>query len=342
MTSIPILKFYLIGWHGNGALGDDLLEFTVKKIFEAAAYNLHIKINWVNTIDKADYIIIGGGTLLGFDSMGIVDIIRNTPKSYSIFGTGFRREKRDIGKKNRDNLTWLLNGADFVYVRGFSSQQFCVHAGFDNAKVISDPAIQFISEEPVLSEKFFKVGISLRYMNEKKESQYVDNQRIITIVQNILNLLNNLYPCHFFFFDLTENIYDSDLIAIHNLIELNPPSNPFEIIKISEGFHKIFSLISKMDYMVSQRLHPSIIAWSSGNPHVSIDYQNHKTEDFLSTLGHNEFLIRTDDYNINLYASKFERILKNRKIIKEHVISSIVYWRKRQLTAAMKILAQFI
>jgi polysaccharide pyruvyl transferase WcaK-like protein len=337
------VKLHLIGWHNQGAHGDDLLASVLRSIFEKAAKELKIAAQWVEAPDHADYNIIGGGTLLGVDHIGILDIINECGKPYSIFGTGFRRERRDIGAGNISQLKDLIQGADHVFLRGYTSQQFCIHAGIERSDVIGDPALSF---EPLKiqidkSDKFI-VGVSIRHMDSESEPQYTNNDDTSEVITQIINFINNQKKCKFYFFDLAENKYDSDRYAIQKLLNKLPDSLDYEVISFQEGHIKIFSMISKMDYIISQRLHPSVIGWSCDIPHIALDYQNCKTQDFLSTIGMCEFVIRTDDFSMNTYKSMFCRLELERRIISQHASKSISFWKKRQNWAAIKILSNYL
>ena len=333
-------KMLLVGWHGNGALGDDLLEGCVKRIFEDVATSLSIELSWISVPHEADYVLIGGGTLLGFDTMGIYDLIQEVGKPYSIFGTGFRREKRDIGSERRSRLAELLDRADHVYVRGFLSQQFCVHAGVSVPGVISDPAVWF-KPFPITPEGEGRhIGVSLRNMGKGGggEPQYVHNDRMIEIVEQCLNIQALLSPCTLHLFNLGENQYDSDSEALDRISEFWGNRGPVVSHGIEQGYQHAFSGIAAMDTIISQRLHPSIIGWISGIPHVSIDYQNCKTEDFCTTVGMTEFCLRTDEFTESSYASALNRLEADKMVISGQVLHSVAYWHGVQRDAVQKIL----
>ena len=337
------IVFHLIGWHQQGALGDDLLAIAVKQIFDEGARSYGIDLVWGESPETSDYIIVGGGTLLGIDNIGILETLLKCRKPYSIFGTGFRRERRDIGKVNADRLRELLENADFVFLRGYLSKQFCVHAGIKRGEVIGDPAFQF-SPIPVPMEEGhgIKVGVSIRSMDNQSEPQYTDNDHCREMIRDIANFVAGQKRCEFFFFDLAKNIYDADQLAISALItDLNGKYH-CHMVPFSMGVEKAFSILARMDYMISQRLHPTIVAWSNGVSHISLDYQNGKTEDFLSTIGMTEFGLRTDDFTMGGYRRKWNRLMKERATVSSQALQSVVYWRDIQRSAAKKILQQSI
>jgi len=344
LARLPKFKIYLIGWHNQGAHGDDLLALTLRDLFDRAAGYTGMEIDWVDTPKAADYIIVGGGTLLGIDNLGILDTVTGYSKPFCIFGTGFRRETRDIGENNIRELRTLLDMAEHVFLRGYSSHQFCIQAGVNNTQVVGDPAINFSPNEILLkkSKEVFKIGISIRSMESQAEPQYTCNENCINIVSSIANHLTQKANCRFYFFDLAENIYDSDLIAINETIARMPAETQYEIIDHGRGALEHFSMIGQMDYIISQRLHPSVVGWVLGVPHICLDYQNCKTEDFLSTLGMMEFCMRTDDFNLETYCTKYERLMSEKAIIQGHASASVQYWREKQVAGASLVLRRAI
>jgi len=331
---------FLVGWHGNAALGDDLLADCVRLALHKAADALGVDVAWSDSPEAADYLIVGGGTLLGFDTMGIHALVRAAGKPYSIFGTGFRRERRDIGPDRRAALDSLLRNADHALVRGYLSQQFCIHAGVPAPAVMSDPAVWFTPEPTALDPDLRHIGVSLRSMGKGGggEPQYVDNRRMLDIATRSLEVLAGSDRCMLHLFDLAENRYDSDREALAEVAARWGDRGPVAMHGMEHGFHRAFSEIAAMDGLVSQRLHPSIVAWVTGRPHVAFDYQNCKTADFCSTLGVTEFCIRSDEFTVEAFRAAQARLEAERETIREQALRSVAHWRNTQLAAAVNIL----
>jgi polysaccharide pyruvyl transferase WcaK-like protein len=333
------IAFHLIGWHGQGAHGDDLLAAAVRRLFNEMAGESGIALSWSAKPETADYILVGGGTLLGIDNIGILETIQRCRKPYSIFGAGFRREKRDIGEENIKKLRALIDGADFVLLRGYLSKQFCVHNGIARGEVIGDPAFQFRPEPLVLKDDAVRrVGISIRSMDEQCEPQYTNNDHCLDTVLKIAKFLSERISCDFYLFDMARNIYDEDKLAIDELLPQLKACGRCHVVPFSRGPEKSFSTVAQMDYMISQRLHPSIVAWSCGIPHVNLDYQNGKTEDFLSSIGMTEFGIRTDQFTLTAYKVAYNRLAGERGVVMRHASMAVDFWREKQRQVAIQIL----
>jgi len=329
-------RLQIIGWHGNNATGDDLLGYCVKKIFIERGKKKGFNFELVDD-RNCDLIVIGGGTILGVDSMSICQIVKKTKAPLVIFGGGFRREKRDIGYKNRRCMKYLFERACFAGVRGYISQQFLMHNEIAVPEVIGDPGMLFKPERisfPVKGNH--KVGVFVRNMGKAGELQYIDNTSMHQKIARVCNWLAEEFKSTFYFFSFAENIFDSDLEGIQSTISFMKNKDSIVIIPYSSDFVKQCSLIGKMDYVVSQRLHPVIVAWSMKIPCVGIDYQYSKTADFMSSIGMDEFVVRTDEFNIDVYKIKFQRLMAEKPLIIEHSQKSINYWQNKLINFADK------
>ena len=110
----------LLGWYGYNAIGDDIIAEVTKWLFYKEAGKRDIEIRFVpyNVLNnpyrrslcihifKKDLIIIGGGSILGFDSMGLYNTMfgfdglnfdffsRNNDTPMIIFGGRIQKGKR--------------------------------------------------------------------------------------------------------------------------------------------------------------------------------------------------------------------------------------------------------
>jgi polysaccharide pyruvyl transferase WcaK-like protein len=322
-------KIRIIGWHGNNATGDDLLGHCVKNIFQERASKKGIKAE-VTDSDDCDLAVIGGGTILGVDSMGLHRIVKNIRAPLIIFGGGFRRERRDIGDQNRTRMRRLFKRAKLTGVRGYISQQFFIHNEIDVPEVIGDPGMLFKPERVRRSfDGKHKVGVFLRNMGKTGEPQYIENVRVHQMIAKICDWLCEEFKSRLYFFSFAENRFDSDLEGIRSALSFMINKNSAEIIPYSSDFIQKCSMVGEMDYVVSQRLHPVVLAWSREIPCVGIDYQFGKTADFMGSIGMDEFTIRTDEFTIDIYKIKVKRLMAEKKLILEQSQRSISHWQKK-------------
>ena len=319
-------KISLIGWYGQGAHGDDIMEIVTKRLFEEVAKSRYLSLQWVDEKD-ADVIVVGGGTILGVDRMHLSERMKDVRAPVVFFGGGFRREQRDIGNEYIKRTYKLFQKATLKGVRGYLTQQFLVHIGIDHVEVIGDPALTYT---PVPVEKFegeFKIGVAIRSMGKTGEPQYVDNQ---TNAQNIALLCDYFaeqYGASLYFFNFAKNVCDDDAEGIEAVIDAMRQKPECKTIAFDRDTEESFSLLGQMDYIISQRLHPTILGWQQGIPHIAFEYQFGKTMDFMSSIGMNEFVIRTDEFSLDTYLIKFRRLWNERDIIRQHAQQSIAYWQ---------------
>ncbi len=328
--------FHLMGWYGERAHGDDLLEHVVRGIFDAAARRRGVRLRWTGDMGSATYVIVGGGTLLGVDSMGIAPKLVGGSCPYSLFGTGFRREVRALDAMQRRMLGELIAGADRAFVRGYHSQQFCVHAGAPAPAVIGDPAFAFQppaagTEQP---RHDYEVGVSLRSMGRTGEPQYLDNARMLEVIASVMEGMAERRSCRFHLLDLADNACDVDADANDALQARLGDRLAIERLRFDDGFEAQFRAIPRFDSVISQRLHPSIVAWANGVPHVAFDYQNAKTADFMGSIGMGEFCLSTLDFTPERYFALYDRLEAERETVREQALASAAHWRSALLRGA--------
>ena len=349
-------KILLLGWYGHNAIGDDIIAEVTKHLFFKEAEKRDIKLQFVplsiiknfkrrtiyQYLFKNDLIIIGGGSILGFDSMNLYmtifgfdrinlhKISRNRKTPLVIFGGGFRREKEKLPEKDRIHMKKLFDRAILKGVRGPVSQQlFISNRIVNDVDVIGDPALSFYPTS--VKNKLngdFNVGMNVRFM-KTGEPQYLKNEEIYTIFAKLADyFVEEGAQMHFFSF--TENKQDSDTEAAKKVIKLMKHKTNPKLIPFSNDTLKMCSLIGEFDYLISQRIHPCILGWVQKVPNMGFEYQFLKTTDFMNSIGMDEFIIRTDEFSFNDYLDKYEKMKQNRQSIIERSQESIEHWRKKQ------------
>ena len=349
-------KILLLGWYGHTAIGDDIIAEVTKHLFFEEAEKRSIKLQFVplsilkdfkyrmshSHLIKNDLIVIGGGSILGSDTMNLYMTIfgfdkitfhklsRNRKTPLVIFGGGFRREKEKLPEKDRTHMRRLFDRAILKGVRGPVSQQLLISNGIlKEVDVIGDPALSFYPV-PVNNKMDgdFNVGMNVRFM-KTGEPQYLKNEEIYTIFAQLADhFVEEGAQIHFFSF--TENEHDSDTEASKKVIKLMKHKNNPELIPFSNDALRMCSLIGEFDYLISQRLHPCILGWVQKVPNIGFEYQFLKTTDFMKSIGMGEFIIRTDAFSFDAYLEKYEKMKQNRQSIIERSQEYVVHWRKKQ------------
>lgn len=346
-------KILLIGWYGHGAIGDDIIAETTKRLFFAEAERRKIKIEFVpfqknyihtffhNCFYKDDLIIIGGGSILGFDSLAyrsifgfdnirINKLMINTNTPLVIFGGGFRKEREKLEEKYQIQMRKIFDNAILKGIRGPITQQLLISNKIvNNVDIVGDPVLSFcpVPIEDILKGKF-NVGMNVRCI-KSGEMQYVKNEYIYKIFAKLADyFIEENANIHFFSF--AENRYENDIEGAKRVIKLMKNTSNIKIMPFSKKVMEMGSLIGKFDYLISQRLHPCIIGWIQQIPNIGFEYQFLKTKDFMSSIGMDEFVIRTDEFSFDKYLEKYEKIIQNKKSIIDISQTHINHWAYNQ------------
>jgi len=346
----------LLGWYGHNAIGDDIMAEVIKRLFFQEAEKRGIRLQFASPsvvkdfkrriihsyLIKNDLIVVGGGSILGFDTMNLFmtvfgfdrfnlhKISRNRKTPLVIFGSGFRREKEELPEKDRIYMKKLFDRAALKGVRGPVTQQlFTSNAIVGEVEIIGDPALSFypVPVDIKMSDDF-NIGMNVRFM-KGGEPQYLKNEEIFTIFAKLADyFVEEGVQIHFFSF--AENAYDSDTEAARRVMELMKHKDNPKLIPFSDATLRMCSLVGKFDYLICQRLHPCMLGWIQRVPNVAFEYQFLKTTDFMKSIGMDEFVIRTDEFSFDAYLEKHERIKQNRQSIIEHSQELIKHWREKQ------------
>jgi polysaccharide pyruvyl transferase WcaK-like protein len=329
----------ILDWRGNRAAGDDLLGLCVRQIFNQAADDVGLKIAFVDE-DDADLVVIGGGTLLGPRAPATAAALTGPRVPLVIFGTGFRGPSTPLPKADGDWFRALLERASLVGVRGPISQQRCAVNGVVDVDVIGDPGLAFSPRNAGRPAGGFSVGVMVRSMGKTGEPQYLDNESTFGMIAELADHFVGELAADLCFIGLAENVHDSDREGAMEVMSRmkTAPESGFEFVAGDDPVAG-FSTVAQMDYVISQRLHPTVIAWLCGKPCVAFDYQFHKTADFMESIGMGDHVVRTDEYTKELYLGKYERLMARRSEAAEQARQSITRWQERQLDFARRALA---
>ena len=157
----------------------------------------------------------------------------------------------------------------------------------------------------------------------------MNNTKVHQQIAQVCDWLGEELGSTFYFFSFAENPFDSDTEGAQATISLMKKRHSVEIIPYASDFVQQCSMVGMMDYIVSQRLHPIVLAWTMKIPCIGFDYQFSKTADFMNSIGMDEFVIRTDEFNMETYEMKFERLMSEKRLIIEQSRKSIEYWHKK-------------
>jgi polysaccharide pyruvyl transferase WcaK-like protein len=309
----------LIGWYGFDSTGDDLMAFCIKQLFEQRSRQAGISIEWTDDV-LCDLCIVGGGTIIGCDTSQICKKVNTVRAPLVIFGSGFRHTSEEDCRRWALPMRALIARAVAAGVRGPKTAEALKHYGMaDDIEVIGDPAIWFEPLALPWRPKGKKVGICLREMrnyDKGLEERYLSEQmtleRFAQVVPAVLARLNAA-PV---FLSFCENDIDSDIQGALRLRERLPDAyREAPIIPYSDDVRLNPSIVGDLDYVISERMHPAIIAWVMGKPCVLLENQYGKCMDFATGIGMERYCLRTDEMTEETYMPLFKEIMENRKNI---------------------------
>ncbi|MFQ5786375.1 MAG: polysaccharide pyruvyl transferase family protein [Thermodesulfobacteriota bacterium] len=339
------MNIFILDWSGHNAKMDDILNLCARRLIKNALSELNIPITFVNKAKYADVLVIGGGTILYGQDKTFYKTIENFKGPYFILGSGYRGDELGTNNYLISETKNILKKAVGVGVRGPYSYDSIASLGTDmsNIEVVGDIALQFEPRATNLQKSNYDIGISVRYMGRTGELQYVSNRQVYRIVVDIIELLNKEHPgCQFYLFDTCWNIHDSDKRGLRKVIKLSSiEKNRFRWV-ITKDLEMFCSIMGQMDIMVSQRLHPNILAWTQGVPSIALDYKNNKAVDFMKTLDVEMYTIKTSEFSLKSYEHFYREIDRTKADLVEIANSKIVYYKKIQKEYVKKMFEKIL
>jgi len=293
--------------------------------------------------DDCDLCIIGGGTIIGCDTSRICNRVDKINAPLTIFGPGFRNTGEDECKRWQPKMRSLFERSLFSGVRGPRTAESLKHYGMvEDVDIIGDSAIGF---EPVplpWRADGPVVGICVRTMKNAEvgmEERYISSRETFNRLASVISLVLERLAARPVFLSFAENKFDSDSEAARRLRAILPSQyHNASILPYCDDVRLNPSIVGQLDYLISERMHPAIIAWLMGKPCVMIENQYGKSTDFMASINMERYCLRTDELDNNRYMGLFDDIMNNRKniVIKTGKLFDIL--KKRQSRFVDKLL----
>jgi len=334
-TSIKIRVF---DWSGHNAIGDDLLAYVTQQSLEKAAASLNARIEF-NRSGSCHANVCGGGTILGhglfFNQVALRIAFDNKP--YIVFGSGARKPERELNVIERFSLRRFCVGALQIGVRGEGTKTWLESHGIERVEIIGDAALAFEPIETPGVAGEFKLGVNLRHMGGGllTEEQSGSNRKNALLFARLCDEIVRRYNAKLYFFDFCRNRFDNDMIAIQNvlanMVEKKAVADT-TIVAIEENRDPIvaYSRLGRMDFMLSQRMHPSLMAWVQGVPSIGMEYQFGKTYDAFNALGLQSQVMDIADIDVGRYIEKMSIILEQKHTLVERCLAKVENLKTRQ------------
>ena len=342
----PLRRIRLLGWYGFHSTGDDLMRWCIEDLFRERAALNNIDIEFTSGND-CDLCLVGGGTIIGCDTSDICRQAERIKAPLAIFGPGFRNTGPEDCLRWQPKMKALFNRAVLAGVRGPQTvSELEKYKMAHKVDIVGDPAIWF---KPItLPWKPDKptVGICVREMKNAEagfEERYTSAretyQKFASIIPHVLDKLR----AEPIFLSFAENQFDSDSNAARHVRDMLPWKHKNAIIlPYCDDIRLNPSIVGQLDYLISERMHPAIIAWLLGKPCLMLENQYGKSTDFLKSINMGSYGLRTDQLCENVYMELFQKLMHTRQAIAQAANQAFEVLKKRQQSFVDSLLKQYL
>ena len=207
-----------------------------------------------------------------------------------------------------------------------------------NAEVIGDAALSFIPNPTPTLPGDFKVGVCLRFMRGglRHEERASTNEKNIDLFARLCDEIVSQFSASLFFFNFSKNRFDDDGFAIRKVLSLMKNRSGASRARIF-SFHDnkdpviAFSRLGRLDFTISQRLHPALVSWVSAVPALSLEYQFDKAADAFSPLELPQAVVSINRPDCEYVLQTMATILSNKSQLILKVNHNAEIYRQRQI-----------
>jgi len=286
----------------------------IEKLHKTKAVSLYKFRTIVEEINKADFIIVGGGGVICKADRGVIGFLyqlymlsiyllipRIYKKKIYAIGIGIYQNSNPIILKA---ATYLLKFAKVVTVRDYHSLEFLKNKKIP-AKLYKDNSylMDLFSRNKILKDEKFKhysknktnIGFSLLKPDNKKNEKH--------LISEIVSYINhNRKKANFWFYlcDYQGNVFNDKKFAhkIYKIVDKKFGSGVNCYLVSTDYSPKLFfSTFKLMDSFIAMRLHSMLFAYRSDIPFKGISYDE-KTSSFLKSIGKEELNINDAKWNL--------------------------------------------
>jgi coenzyme F420 hydrogenase subunit beta len=201
-------------------------------------------------------------------------------KKIAILGTSIGPFKRNISRKF---VIYLLRKVDHIVVRDSKSMSVLQNAKLDPGKIHFIPDIAF--DLPMERDKNYDLLFSdqnVKYVGVATSAiiaNHIGSEYYINLMANVCDMIKDKFSSNIIFIShvLSSTSNDEDL-ARAILAKMRNKDYAFIVHEVNPL--KIRYIISKLELLISPRMHPIIHALSTGVPVIGIDY-NDKTREVM-------------------------------------------------------------
>ena len=290
------MKIAIFGWCGHGALADDILIYATADYIRNLGHEVFTG-PWpddlnecIDIIKTCDHLVFGGGSLicpLKLHPIMHLSAFVDLRKPLHLFGTGFRQESEILAADQRRLNRFLFSNLDTSIPRGhFTRDQLNVNGIVRTHDDFGDPGVlkKVHKGKKLNLGTGTTVGIVVRNMPDG-EVKHVQNRFIHSYFILLIRALNEQFDdlhVHFMSMRHVREEYDNDSYAAEYIASQNKMIP--QTIHKPVDYNDAARLIASMDMVVSQRLHPTVVALANRVPAVGMEYQFGKMYDFASIV----------------------------------------------------------
>lgn len=348
-----------VGWVGYKNLGDELMldlfreQFnTLGNGYHLAAANIEHKFLKNVPIQPYDLIVLGGGSILSGYQHPIHPYIINylyqcslLNKKIMIWGSGIdwapksfieqldRNEQVPVAipEHLKTRLNTVFEKSVWSGVRGPLTQKILEQSGVKTSHISGDPGFlldpgNLSSEDHVeldsslVDQKIIGVNWGTSFNNIYGQ----DEERVENELADALNqFLRQDYHIYLY------TVWQADIPAIERLYYKLEDHSKVTFDRTLYNHNQLLSLLQNFYFTINFKLHANYLSLAANVPFIAFGYR-FKMYDFVKSVEQEEFIIGTDEENINEKILSMEaKITTNTSDIKTNLKSKLNFYRDR-------------
>lgn len=275
------MKLAVSGYYGMGNFGDDLFLHTLRQVFDK-----HSVYPWSSRIDpkKSDAVIIGGGDLItpySFNSYYFDPQLKQLP--LWIYGVGIvdAYPEHTWPAEQVAKYRSVITQANRAVFRDQRSSDIAKRVHFHH-NVETEPDIVFGYREPLIPIKRFSnkptIGVCVFSYdvfpmdNMTKLLSYLIQLGYHIVLIPVIHHPGNRYSDH------------QTCLLLQKHVKENLPTSSIETLPFLLDLELTYSYIQAVDFLISFKLHPALVALRGGVPVLAFSQMN-KVYSLLKSFG---------------------------------------------------------
>ena len=320
-------KISYVGWIGHGNIGDEAMYLVSRKLLKD--YDLSLDCVWSGQ-NKVQRLISNYGSKVTFFGGGTVIPLwftkgKNKRRMLNIaFGVGvldpsfWGNFESSIINDFKD---WKL---DHIGVRGYTSQKILADWGIES-EVIGDPVLYLRPKDYKDICKNNSVVINIGQSEGNIHGG--DEMRVLKEVTKFCKYLENKgYNLILIPFWSQDVAYMKEL---HGQLKRATFKNYVKNDTVTDdAIIEIMDIISRCNFLVGEKLHSLVLSAACHKPFISLEYRP-KCLDFASSVGFEDYNIRTDLLSSEILIEKYMELMKNETPMTNRLTDNVNYFRNK-------------